>query len=199
MRAVKRTMRRLPEHERQQGMDLAEGAEQTFVTIGAPSRLGCGLAAVLAKSSGATEDSPVHTEIIFCTLMGYAARMSQNRDAPSDVAGKIEPNLLRDEEGQVDFEALEGDPQRFRLLSEWIINVAADPLSLMALSSCNPGAWESFSATTSFALQRNLLDNGLQKNLLIPAKGMDELLRLGYAIRVVDEVAGLDPLPKPER
>lgn len=33
MRAVKKTMRRLPEHERQQGMGLAEGAEQTFRSV----------------------------------------------------------------------------------------------------------------------------------------------------------------------
>jgi hypothetical protein len=198
MRAVKKTMRRLPEHEREEGMEMSESAEQTFVTLGAPSRLGTGVATAFAASS-AEEGTPVYGQIVVCTLMGYACRMSQECDVPADVAAQIEPNLLRDEAGTVDFERLSNDPDHFRQLSEWVADTADEPVTLFALASCTPGTWESFAATATYSLQRNLVENGLAKALLIPVGGMDEIMRLGYIIRVVDEVAGLEPLFKPEQ
>jgi hypothetical protein len=196
MRSLKKAMRGIPEPERTEGVDMAEAAEQTFVMIGAPSQLGSGVAAFAIEQQGVNEGSPMYGQATGCVLMGYACRMGQNLAVPNDVVARIEPHLLRGENGDVELERLASEPEHFQAVVEWIATVADDVIALTFLAGCSFGAWQSFSATAAFSLQNNLVANGLPKVLLIPAEGMDNLMRLGYAIRLVDEVAGLEPLAK---
>jgi len=196
MRSLKKTMRAIPEPDRTEGMDMAEAAEQVFVMIGAPSQLGSGIAAFAVEQQGVSEGTPVYGQAVGCVLMGYACRMGQKVVAPDELVARIEPHLLRDTAGDVELERLANDADHFKAVVEWIAATADDVIGLTDLAGCSFSAWESFSATAALSLQTNLVANGLPKALLIPVEGMDNLMRLGYAIRIVDEVAGLEPLFK---
>ena len=178
------------------GLDLLEGAEGVFVEIGAPSRLGT--AVLLTFLETLEEGDPTfHTESATCALMGYACRMSQGRSVPSGVAGPIEGNLRRDARGQIDFERMEDGSVGLIALVRDVARLALDTRVLAYLADCSLHAWTAFTASATHQLRGNLVKSGMKRSYLLPEDTVENLLCVGYLVRVVDEVAGLEPLARP--
>jgi hypothetical protein len=193
--SLRKTIQSLPREDQDRGMDMLQEAERVLVTIGAPSRLGVGLLLGAIGATGVTEESPVYWEAASCALMGYACRMAQNDEVPAELAEKIEVSLSRSEDGGMNVDGMTEESGHFIRLLEQVAAFADEPLVIGYLAGCSVSAWTAFSATATFQLHRNLVKNGLKKALLLPEDGIDNLLRLGYIVRVVDEVAGLEPAP----
>lgn len=195
MASLRKTIQSLPREDQDKGLDLLQEAERVLVTIGAPSQLGVGLLLGAIGATGVAEDSPVYWEAASCALMGYACRMAQDDEVPVEMADKIETALSRTATGDVDLDTMAQESGHLGRLLEQVAAFADEPRVIGYLAGCNMSAWTAFSAGATFQLHRNLLKNGLKKALLLPEEGIENLLRLGYVVRVVDEVAGLDPAP----
>lgn len=193
--SLRKTVQSLPREDQDKGLDMLQAAECALVTIGAPSQLGVGLLLGAIGATGVAEDSPVYWEAASCALMGYACRMAQDDEVPGEMADKIETTLSRTATGDVDLDAMGQESGRLGRLLEQVAAFADEPRVIGYLAGCNTGAWTAFSAGATFQLHRNLVKNGLKKALLLPEEGIENLLRLGYVVRVVDEVAGFDPAP----
>jgi len=192
-----RAMSRFTEDEREHGMDMLQAAESVFVELGAPSRLGTALFATCVHGMGVAEDSPAYGVAAVASLMGYACRMaSPGRDVPANIAGAIESQLVFTDAGEMDYEVMANDPDRLGALIEYTATLADNPAAIAALADATGGAWQAFATTATFQLHKNLVANGLAKRALPPGEGLENLLRLGYAIRLIDEVAGEQPIRK---
>jgi hypothetical protein len=194
--SLRKTIQSLPREDQDTGIELLEGAEHVFATIGAPSQLGVGVLLAILKSTGMDEDSPVFRQGSASSLMGYACRMSQGASVPTEIAEKIEVGIIRDEAGAVDLPAMDNGPGDLMHIMEQVAACADEPSIIAYLAGCNLNAWKAFTATATFQLHRNLVKNGMTRSELIPEEAMENILRLGYMIRVVDEVAALEPLAR---
>jgi hypothetical protein len=192
-----RAMARFSEDEREQGMDMLQAAETVFVELGAPSRLGTVLFTTCAGGMGVDEDSPAFGVAAGASLLGYACRMAvPGRQVPDSIAAAIESQLIFADTGELDYEAMADDPDRFGKVLEYTASLADDPGAIAALADATPGAWQAFATTATYQLHKNLVANGLPTRALPSGDVLENLLRLGYAIRVVDEVAGEQPATK---
>ncbi|MGH2798688.1 MAG: hypothetical protein ACRDM0_13675 [Thermoleophilaceae bacterium] len=190
-------MSRFAEPDRERGMDMLQAAEEVFVTIGAPSRLGTVLVATCLGGMGVEEGDPLYGVAAGAALMGYACRMAHPaRQLPDRMASGIEAELLFDEEDAIDYEALAEESDRLGKLLEFTASLADEPDAIASLAGCTPNAWQAFATTATYQLHRNLARNGLPKRLLPPSESVENLLRLGYAVRLIDEIAGEQPAPK---
>lgn len=187
----------LTEADREHGMDLLEAAEGVFVDLGAPSQLGTAMFDVFARSVGFDEEGPAWGVAAGVSLMGYACRMAEPaRAVPENIASAISGQLVFTASGTVDYEALANDPERLERLIEFIATLADNPTAIATLADASSGAWHAFATTATYQLHKNLVRNGLPRRALPSAETLENLLRLGYAIRVVDEVAGESPMDK---
>lgn len=197
--ATIRAMSAFSQADRDQGMAMLEATEDVFVELRAPSRLGTALFTACAGSMGVDEDSQVVGVVAGASLMGYACRMATPaRELPDNLAGAIGSRLLFTKAGELDYDALADDPERFGKLCELTAAVADDPAAIAALADVTTGAWQTFATTATFQLHKNLVASGLSKRALPSREALENLLRLGYAIRLVDEVAGEQPGRKDE-
>lgn len=195
--ATVRAMARFTEPERERGMDMLQAAEGTFVELGAPSRLGTALFSAVIATRGVDSESPAWGVAAGVSLMGYACRMAEpGRDLPDDIVDAIEGQLVCGEGGELDYEAIADDHDRLAELCEFTATLADDQDAIAALAAATPGAWQAFATTAAYQLHTNLVRNGLPKQALPSAEALENLLRLGYAIRLVDEVVGEEPIPK---
>jgi len=131
--------------------------------------------------------------VITSGAMGYACRLTHPRDLSEDVSERIDAAVPRTPAGHVDFDVMETSPEHLSALIEWSSETAGNPSALNALSGCSVASWQAFSATAGYAIQRNVLAKGLPKRLLLTLDEIDDLLRIGYTVRIVDEVVGLEP------
>ncbi|HST55277.1 MAG TPA: hypothetical protein VLJ42_05200 [Solirubrobacteraceae bacterium] len=175
-------------------MDMLEAAERVFVTIGAPSQLGTALVSTAIKSAGFQEETPSYGQA--AAMMGYACRMAQGREVPVEIVAVIHVQLPRGTDGRIDNEHLAEDPEKIGRLLEYLAEMAHDREAIAALAGCSLGAWHGFSATGTMQLHKNLVKNGLSRRQLLSEETVENLLRLGYSLRVMDEVAGEEPLAK---
>ena len=140
------------------------------------------------------QESQAYSMAATAAMMGYACRMAYDNELPVEIVEGIEPYLIRNEDGQVEIERQE--PDRFKLVHETVATLAGDEFTIADLAGTDWMGWGAFSAFATFSLQANFVQGGVRKRRLIPADRLEELLCLGYAIRVVDEVAGLEPVRK---
>jgi len=193
-------MAQFAEGDRHRGMHMLEVAEAVFVGLGAPSRLGTALFSGCASAVGVDEDGPTFGVAAGASLMGYACRMADAaRELPAAMSGAINSQLIFTGNGQLDYDAITEDPARLDRLLELTASLADDPAAIAALANGSEGAWGAFSTCATYQLHQNLVRNGLPKRLLPAGDVLDGLLRLGFAIRVVDEVAGEAPTDKAGR
>lgn len=178
-------------------MDMLQGAEDVFVTIGAPSRLGTVLVSTCLGGMGVEEGDPLYGVGAGAALMGYACRMADPAgQLPDHVASSIEAELLFDKQDTIDYDALAAEPDRLSKLLEFAATLADDPDAIAALAVSTPDAWQAFATTATYQLHKNLARNGLPKRLLPSIQSIENLLRLGYAVRLIDEIAGEQPALK---
>lgn len=190
-------MARFTEAEREQGMDMLEAAEQQFVMLGAPSRLGTAILNACVQSAGVDTDSPAYGMVAGASLMGYACRLAEpTGEPPNGVGDAIKTQIIFTESGEVAYEAMAEDVERFRKVVELVAGLADDADAIAALANVPRGAWEAFVTTAVYQLQKNLRANGVPKRGLPDGEVLSNLLRLGYAIRFADEIAGEKPMLK---
>lgn len=190
-------MARFSEADRERGMDMLEAAEAVFVGLSTPSRLGTALFSAAAGSMGVDDESPLYGVAAGASLMGYACRMAEPANEPPErIANSIADQLVFTDSGDLDYDAIADEPERLGRLLEFTGTVADDRAGIAALAGASEDAWVAFSTTATYQLHKNLVRNGLPKRLLPPQDALENLLRLGYAIRVVDEVAGEVPANK---
>ena len=193
-----RAMARFPEHEREQGMGMLQAAEETFVELGAMSRLGTALFTACAGATGLDGD-PAFGVAGGAALMGYSCRMAMPAvDIPSDLSDAVEAQLALTESGGVDYVYLSEHAEQIGKILERTVALADDTATIARLAAATPGGWQAFATTATFQLHRNLAANGLPRRALPSGETIENLLRLGYAIRVVDEIAGERPAFKNE-
>jgi hypothetical protein len=191
------TMARFSEADRERGMDMLEAAEAVFVGLGAPSRLGTALFSAAASGMGVDDENTVYGVAAGASLMGYACRMAEPAsELPKADRRAIADQLVFTDSGELDYDAIVDEPERLGRLLELTGSVADDRAGIAALAGASEGAWAAFSTTATYQLHRNLVRNGVPKRLLPPHNALENLLRLGYAIRVIDEVAGEVPADK---
>lgn len=190
-------MSRFTEDEREQGMNMLEAAEGVFVELSAPSRLGTALFTACVSTMGVDEDNPTFGAAAGASLMGYAARIAAPaRDLPAAVFTAVKSQLAFTDSGEVDYEAIVDDANRFGRILEYTATLADDPAAIATLADAAPGAWQAFATTATYQLHENLVANGFPKREVPSRDMLENLLRLGYAIRLVDEVAGEQPARK---
>lgn len=190
-------MAQFSEADRERGMDMLQAAEAVFVGLGAPSRLGTALFSAAASGMGIDGENRLYGVAAGASLMGYACRMAEPaNELPGAVADAITGELVFTDTGALDYDAMSDEPERLGQLLEFTGSLADDPAAIAALADASQGAWGAFSTTATYQLHKNLVRNGLPKRLLPAYAALENLLRLGYAIRLVDEVAGEVPADK---
>ncbi|MDQ6818870.1 MAG: hypothetical protein M3076_00785 [Actinomycetota bacterium] len=180
--------------DRERGLDLLQDAEGVFVEISAPSRLATTLLSVGLTGMGIEETDPPYGAYAGAALLGYACRLGQDSPPrPPNDAARVERHLVRIRDGELDYERMSEEPDRLRGLVAYLAEL--DERGFFRLLGNSPEAWAVFSIGATMQLQRNLLRNGLPRRKLPDSQTLRALLRLGYPVRFVDEVAGEAPTP----
>jgi len=181
-------------------MDMLQAAESCFVGLGAPSALGTALFSACVGSIGVESETSEWGALAGAMLMGYACRLTQaDREVPNALAAVIEAQLVRAPGGRLDNEAMSVEPQRLELLVERVAATADDVDLIAAMTGVSVGTWEAFATTATYQLHKNLVRNGMSKRMLPSVELLRSVLRLGYAVRLVDEVAGESPMDRDGR
>lgn len=197
--ATVRAMSQFAEVDRERGMDLLQDTEDVFVELGAPSRLGTVLFTAFADGIGVGEDSAAYGVLAGASLIGYACRMTTSeRDLPDDIADAMGSQLVFGDNG-LDYEAMADETAGLGTLLEYTASLADNRDAIASLAGVTPDAWQAFATTATFQLHKNLLANGLPKSALPSGATLENLLRLGFAIRLVEEIAGEEPMYKHEQ
>jgi hypothetical protein len=165
-------------------MDLLGGAEDVFVTLGAPSRLGTALISTLLTMSDLEDESQLFVQASGVALMGYATRMSQGLLPSIQAIAVAQREIPRLEDDEIDYERLGDEPDRFTPLLEYVATLADERDVICYLAKC------------SMQFHKNLARNGMARRDLLPPGDVENLLAVGYALRVLDEAAGQEPLMK---
>lgn len=174
---------------------MLDSAERVFVKLGAPSPLGTVLFSGCVSRIGIRHGDGVWGVAAGASLMGYACRMAGPvSELPHRLADAME--LVFTAAGDVDYRALFEDRERTRSLIAHTAEIAEDPDALYALADCARDAWEAFSIAATHQLRKNFVRHGIPTEALPSGETFETLLRLGYVLRVVDEVAGERPANK---
>ena len=175
-------------------------AERHFAALGSPSPLGTVLITMAAPTfRGTTTGAEVGWGVVLGTcLFGYAARMAAPTDighAPGTEA--IESALSFTAAGEIDYATLSRDLDRVDRLAELAAALARDLERAVDPVSSSPTAWRRFSLGANRRLRTSFIRRGIPRSALPHARSSDLLLRLGYVIRVIDEIAGETPSGSP--
>lgn len=178
--------------DRERGLDLLQDAEGVFLEISAPSRLGTLLLSVGLMGLGIGEDDPICGAYAGAAMLGYACRMGQSAppSPPNDTA-RVERQLLRTEDGDLDYVRLSEQPDHLRGLAGYLAEL--DERSFYRLLGSGPEAGAVFAAAATTQLHRNLVSNRLVRRKLPDGLMVRTLLRVGYPVRFIDEVTGEAP------
>jgi hypothetical protein len=190
----------LPDDPRAIVDDLLSRTEDVFVTLGAPGRVGVAVTGALLASMGVPEDHPQYGVAAGAALFGYALRVAQSAGCalPEQTRNRIADNLVFGADGAVNHEALANDDGGSLIaVLEQAAAMADDLDELLALIAVRREVWERFSPLAAEALTWNLQRHGVKRRHIPPPDGIENLIRLGVATRVIDEAAGEEPLLKP--
>jgi hypothetical protein len=188
------------EADRVAALGMLVAAEEAFVELGAPSPLGTVLFSGCVADMGISQGDGVWGVAAGISLMGYACRLANgSNERPSHLAGMVEAGLPLSETGEIDYEALCEDRDLLPHLAERVGALAADASAITTLAGCTSDAWRGFATMATSQLRRSFLRHGLPSDALPPLSMCETLLRLGYALRFVDEIAGERPAAKSRR
>ena len=151
-----------------------------------------GAVLLTASFAGATE-SRGRGVAAAVALLGYACRLSQWRSSPDSEVAEITAALAFTDAGELDYALLADEPARIGALLDRTAALAASERHTAALAGCGVVAWTTFSSSATHHLVKTFVRHGLKSDELPLADEFPRLLRLGYAIRVVDEIAGERP------
>jgi hypothetical protein len=166
-------------------------AERAIETLGSASPLGTVLVSLSAPKLGAEADLERGWGVTLgSVLLGYAARLADDRGAKPPHLPAIDSKLLFTASGDVDYAAFARDSARVGALSDCITELVGDVDAVAALTGGTRDSWESFAVVATSHLRHRFIRRGVRREGLPDADGFDLLLRLGYVVRCVDELAG---------
>lgn len=180
--------------DRAAGLMLLERAEGRFAALGAPSPLGTVLFSVRASAMGIEHRNGEWGVAVGIVLMGYACRAAERAPTlPAAVVAAIECDLPMTAGGDVDYDALCDTPDDLRALVDHTTSLAEQPASITALTGSREEVWETFEAAAVARLRGHFLRRGSALSSMPVEDDARHLLRLGYALRVIDEIADERP------
>jgi len=184
-----------PEAERSRGAALLEAADASFLELSAPSRLSGALLSAATATLGIEDGSPLHEALSRTALLGYACRLGgPGCPLPRSMRTEIASRLAFSEDGRLDYPTITDVPSRLRSLLALIASLADDAAGVAALADVSDGAWAALSASAASRVREDLSHDGLPRAALPDVALLGRMLRLGYALRLVDEVAGESPV-----
>lgn len=180
--------------ERAQGMSMLEGAKGVFVALGAPSRLGLSMFSLWAESRRIEADSLEWGIALSVAMMGYACRLSNPARIATEITRHaIDAELILTAAGDLDYDAMADHPERILALRDVTAALAEDAGAIASMASTTPRGWQAFASTATFTIHKTMVRNGVAKRALPSTQAVETLLRVGYAIGVVDELAHEQP------
>ena len=162
---------------------IFEAAERVYLTIGGPSLLGCAIVETTISERGVREGSDAFAAGAQAALMGYACRMPRVGGLDASLARSLNASFSL-AGGGVSSERLLGAPREVHRLLEAVRALSADTRWVCALAGCTLQVWGEFCKRVGDTYAAAIED----------PVSVGELVRLGYAVRVADEVNSLDPL-----
>ena len=173
------------------GAELMAGATRVLPTLGAPSPLGTVVFSVCANRieiSGARGIAVGHA------LMGYACRAG---DAVRPRAGRhvaeFASELLFTRGGDVDYALFLERPAQIEVLADRVGLLAATPLSVAEAGVKSVDGWRAFERDAVARLRMHFLRRGALPTELPTDRQARHLVRLGFALRLLDEAAAESP------
>ncbi len=131
--------------------------------------------------------------VLAACSMGYAVRVEHPRELLlPGMSAEIEDGLIRKADGTLDLAALNESPEHLRRLFRFCA-VWSKPAALLTFSGCHFDVWRAMSATLGHSIQTNARQTGVSKRDMLSLDEIDDMLRVGYCLRVIDEVAGEEP------
>jgi hypothetical protein len=175
--------------------DLLVRTEAIFVGIRAPSRLGVAITVVALKGQGVEEGHPQYAAATGVVLFGYAVRMAQESSVPlpGEESGVLN-SLPHRADGALDHDLITTDAAALDQLLDSVGTLADDQARVLRVLGVTLAIWSQFAELAADQLRRNLRRNGVQRRFLPSPQGVENLMRLGCAMRIVDELAGESPL-----
>jgi hypothetical protein len=165
-----------------------------FADLGAPSPLGTVLFSGFVSEMAISPGDGTWGVAAGFSLMGYACRMVEpGAELPPAVASSIAAEITLTEDGEVDYDEICDAPDRLDCLIRWVSTLSDESPAIGGLTACTSGAWEAFAGMANHELRRNFLRHGLPTCAIPPDDVCEKLLRVGYVVRVIDEVAGERP------
>ena len=155
--------------------------------LGAPSPLGTILFTASLAGAGGSRGRGISAAI---GLLGYACRLSQPlRRPPDETTAQIISALAFTQTGELDYEVLAIEPARIGALLEHTEELASSCRGTASLAGCSAEAWSAFTEAATHHLGKTFVRHGVQVDEVPIPETFERLLRLGYAVRIVDEIA----------
>jgi hypothetical protein len=146
----------------------------------------------------ADEAHPQFGVLLAVTLFGYATRMAQANHAPlpSEEVAQTEQWVIRHAQGTIDHEAMGYKPDALHELAKHAAALADDRNWSPHASPDAPRGLDSLQPLATKQLHRNLRQNGVKRRLHPPPDAIENLIRLGCAVRIIEEAVGDSPVLK---
>ena len=171
----------------EQGLHLLRCAAGVLPELGAPSPLGTILFTATYAGAGDGRGRGISAAI---ALLGYACRLTQPpRLPPEDAAAEISSALAFTRTGELDYELLAVEPARIGALIEHTAALASTSHDTTSLTGCSEEAWTAFTEAAAHHLGKTFVRHGVDAEEMPLPHAFERLLRLGYAVRIVDEIA----------
>ena len=171
----------------EQGLHLLRCAAGVLPELGAPSPLGTILFTATFAGAGDSRGRGISAAI---ALLGYACRLTQPPRLPPDEAtAEISSALAFTRTGELDYELLAVEPARIGALIEHTAALASTSHDTVSLTGCSEEAWTAFTEAATCHLRKTFVRHGVDAEEVPFGHAFERLLRLGYAVRIVDEIA----------
>lgn len=165
---------------------MVDAAQGTWANLTAPSPLATALLMACTTALGIEADSPSLGIAAVATLFGYSARLSRPAATlPIEAELRIGTQLVAAGPNR----NRELDPSELGPLLGLAATLADDRHRILQLADVNESVWEAFSAMATMQVRERVANDGVPTRLIPSDRALEKLLRFGYVLRLIDEVA----------
>ena len=185
-------------NDRIRALRLLESAARVYPRIAAFSPLGTVLVSRHVARMVRPAAAPRWGVAAGTVTVGYALRLAEPSRPPAVLTASPAVKIAIDAGGELDYEALDGRHERVTALLELTCELAADTTLIASLSSVSTEAWRAFSDAAIYRLSRNLGAEGVPRDDFPGWETLEDLVRFGYALRILEEAVGERPALRPD-
>ena len=143
-------------------LDWLGDSERAAETLGSASPLGTVLVSLSAPRLGAKADLERGWGVALgSALLGYAARLADDRGARPPYLPAIDTKLDFTASGDVDYSALAHDSARVGALADRVTELVLDIDAVAALTGGTRDSWESFAVVATSRLRQRFIRRGV--------------------------------------